>query len=142
MKVFVLAPREDWIVDRFVKEWNDDNADITVSDPRLADVIWLISEWCWHQLPLELLRTKKVLTTIHHIVPEKFSKPEQYEFQARDEITDAYHVPNEHTCDFITPLTKKPIHVIPYWAAVDIFRSTTQEMLNDVPAIKPTKQRL
>jgi hypothetical protein len=29
MKVFVLAPKEDWIVDRFVKEWSEDNPDIT-----------------------------------------------------------------------------------------------------------------
>ena len=42
-KVFVLPPSEDWIVDRFVKEWNEDNSDISVSHPKNADVMWLLS---------------------------------------------------------------------------------------------------
>lgn len=121
MKVFALAPKEDWIVDRFVKEWNQDNASISVIDPRQADVIWLMADWCWHQLPMELLTKKPVLTTIHHIVPDKFQAPQAYEFQARDEITTAYHVPNNYTRDFISRLTSKPIHVIPYWANQSIW---------------------
>ena len=70
MKVFVLAPNEDWIVDRQVKEWNEHNADISVSDPKQADVIWLLADWCFSRLPIELLKSKKVLCTVHHIVPE------------------------------------------------------------------------
>ena len=31
-KVFLLPAQEDWIVDRFVKEWNYDNLDITKPD--------------------------------------------------------------------------------------------------------------
>lgn len=124
MKVFALAPQEDWIVDRFVKEWNEDNSDISTSNATEADVIWLMADWCWSQISYDLLRSKKVLTTIHHIVPEKFQAPQLYEFRARDDITDAYHVPNNYTRDFIAPLTTKPIHVIPYWANQKIWKKT------------------
>ncbi len=141
-KVFVLAPREDWIVDRFVKEWSEDNADITVSDPRNADVIWLMADWCYRQIDPDVLGSKKVITTVHHIVPEKFGLNELADFHERDKITTVYHVPNVYTEAFIRPLTKKPIHVINYWANGSIYRLVTDETINDVTAIKPTKQRL
>lgn len=124
MKVYVLPPNEDWIVDRFVKEWNEDNTDISVSDPRSADVIWLLADWCYDRLPHWLYMTKNVLVTVHHIVPEKFGPRERVAFQLRDDITTAYHVPNEHTRDFISKLTRKPIHVIPYWANQRIWKKT------------------
>lgn len=125
MKVFTLAPQENWIVDRFASEWNADNADIATSDPREADVIWLFADWAWSHLSFDLLRSRKVLTTIHHIVPDKFHGPQRYEFQARDELTNVYHVPNERTRDFVSTLTSKPIHVIPYWANQKIWRQTS-----------------
>jgi hypothetical protein len=123
--VYVLAPGEDWIVDRFVKEWNQDNFDISVARPEQADIIWLMSDWCWNRIPGHLLFDKKVITTIHHIVPEKFSKQEQNNFALRDTFTDVYHVPNEHTKAFIEPLTSKPIYVINYWANNNIWKPTS-----------------
>lgn len=123
-KVYVLAPREDWIVDRFVKEWNEDNSDISVDSPANADVIWLMADWCWQQVPISLLQSKKIIVTVHHIVPEKFRGQERAEFTFRDGLVTAYHVPNVHTETFIKPLTNKPIHVIPYWANQRIWRPT------------------
>lgn len=124
-KVYVLGPREDWIVDRFVKEWNDDNRDISVFTPRAADAVWLLADWCWQSIAQAgLLRDKKVLTTVHHIVSEKFGPRERMDFQLRDDVTTAYHVYNQRTLDFIRPLTTKPIHLVPYWANQKIWRPT------------------
>jgi glycosyltransferase involved in cell wall biosynthesis len=128
-KVFVLPPSEDWIVDRFVKEWSEDNIDILVNDPRNADVIWLLADWAWAQLiSTGLLTKKKVLTTVHHIVPEKFSSAALRDFMLRDSITTAYHVYNEKTLEFIGKLTQKPVHVIPYWANQKIWRPTGDKL--------------
>ncbi len=124
-KVFVLPSNEDWIIDRFAKEWSEDNADITVSDPRNADVIWVLADFCWNKLPRHVMApARKVITTIHHIVPEKFGAAALAEFNERDQFTTVYHVPNHHTGDFIRPLTQKPIHLIPYWANQRIWRPT------------------
>lgn len=123
-KVFALAPKEDWIVDRFVKEFNADNHDIAVTNPKQADVIWLFADWCFAQVPTSLLATKKVITTIHHVVPDKFGPAQLQEFKLRDQFTSAYHVPNVHTEAFIKPLTQRPIHVIPYWANQHIWKRT------------------
>lgn len=126
-KVWTLPASENWICDRFVEEWNSDNSDITVQYPDDADVIWLLSDWCWRQLPDSLLRQKKVVTTVHHIVPEKFGYQERLDFHNRDTITTVYHVYNQRTLDFIRPLTQKPIHLIPYWANQKIWRMSTDD---------------
>lgn len=124
-KVYVLPPSEDWIVDRFVKEWNQDNSDISVMHPKDADVVWLLADWAWDQLARPgWLMNKKVITTVHHIVPEKFSQSAIDDFILRDKVTSVYHVYNEQTRDFIRKFTKKEIHVIQYWANQKIWRQT------------------
>lgn len=127
-KVFVLKPSEDWIVDRLVNEWYTYNSDISTSSPEDADVIWLLANWCYRNLNPNLLLNKKVITTIHHIVPEKFDQNKLVDFQIRDSITTVYHVPNFHTQEFVKKLTKKPIHVIPYWANQNIWKKTGDKL--------------
>jgi len=123
-KVYVFPPGEDWIIDRFAQEWYEDNLDISTKNPNEASVIWLFSDWCWKNISINFLKTKKVITTIHHIVPEKFTQKEIFEFEQRDSITALYHVPNYHTKDFISKYTDKEIVVIPYWANQNIWKKT------------------
>lgn len=129
MKVFALAPNENWIVDRMVEEWTNDNRDIATNRPHDADVIWLAADWCWRRVPLDLLKTKTVVTTIHHIVPEKFGLEAQRDFAFRDDITDVYHVPNELTKAFIKKYTTKRIELIPYWANQRLWHKSEQNKL-------------
>lgn len=129
-KVFVLNAGEDWIVDRFVKEWIQDNGDITTLDPNRADVIWILASWCWRHLRKDTLSKKKVIVTVHHIVPEKFDIHKRLEFEERDSLVSAYHVYNNSTLDFIKPLTKKPIHLLPYWANQKIWQQVPVNKLD------------
>lgn len=120
LKIYVLAPNEDWIVDRFVQEWNEYSGLAVCNNPKEADIIWLLADWSWKnllsQISFEELKQKNVVTTVHHIVPEKFGVTEQYDFAVRDIVTDYYHVYNEHTQQFISKFTNKPIKLIKYWA--------------------------
>ncbi len=126
MKVYFHAPNENWIVDRFKKEWDEDNSDISVSKPEDADVLWICADWCWAQLENVMkAKPRKILVTCHHYVPEKFDLSD---FQARDAYVTAYHVPNQHTYDFIRPLTKKRIEIIPYWANQKIWHKTGDQI--------------
>ena len=121
----MLPPSEDWIVDRFVKEWNEDNSDISVMHPKDADVIWLLADWAWRQLAQPgLLSGKKIITTVHHIVPEKFDQNSLNDFILRDKFTTVYHVYNEQTLNFIRKFTKKDIQVIHYWANQKIWKQS------------------
>jgi hypothetical protein len=123
-KVWVNRPYEGWICDVLAQRFMHDNADICVNDPHEADVIWLLADWTWRQVPRSVLTSKKVLTTIHHIVPQKFGDVERRDFDDRDVITNAYHVFNDHTYEFIRPLTDKPIHIIQYWADTTLWKPT------------------
>jgi hypothetical protein len=137
-KVYVLPACEDWICDRFVKEWNEDNADVSVSSPSEADVIWLLSDWRWQHVSQSLLKKVPVITSVHHIVPEKFGAQERFEFDIRDTITTVYHVYNERTYDFIKKITTKPIHLIHYWANQKIWHPTgTKQELRKKHGLPP-----
>ncbi len=115
MKVFTLPAGESWICDRFVSEWIEENADITVSSPDSADLIWLLADWCWDKIPRDLLSRKRVVCTVHHIVPEKFGDAQRQQFADRDQYVDLYHVPCNMTYRQISSLTTKPIFVKPFW---------------------------
>ena len=123
-KVFVSPPFEDWIVDRFINEWYEDNIDISTKNIYESNVIWLFAGWCYQHIDRTILQTKKVITTIHHVVEEKFDHQQHLEFKDRDSITDVYHVPNNHTKNFIKKLTNKPVFVISYWANQKIWLPT------------------
>lgn len=114
MKIFALPPGENWICDRFVSEWNHFNQDISTTNPFEADMIWLLADWCWNQVPKNLLQ-KTVIVSVHHITPDKFGHKEVMDFVARDKFVNVYHVPCEKTAEQIRHLTKKPIYVQPFW---------------------------
>ncbi len=128
MKVWVLRANEGWICDQMADEWQSGNPDMSTSDLMNADVVWLMADWAWRQIPIEFLRSKKVVTTVHHIVPEKFDKTARMDFAARDAITTLYHVYNKRTFDFIRPLTKKDIKLVPYWANGEAWKKTNEKV--------------
>ena len=115
MKVFVLAPQENWICDRIAEEWNKNNPEIKCDNPQEADVLWLLAGWCWNHIHPDILSAKKTIITVHHIVPDKFTDQKHEEFVIRDRFIDAYHVPNKKTALLVRQLTQKPIFIIPYW---------------------------
>jgi glycosyltransferase involved in cell wall biosynthesis len=121
MKVFTLAANENWICDRFSREWGDNNKDISTNNILEADAVWLIAGWCWNHISHNILKEKKVVLTIHHIVPEKFTEDKIREFLFRDQFVDMYHVPCRSAAVQIENLTKKPIFQHPFWANQDMW---------------------
>ena len=115
MKVFVLAPKEDWIVDRLAAEWKNEYNSFVTENIMEADVLWLLAGWCWNHIHPNILLSKKVVLTVHHIVPEKFDQKKHQEFLFRDQFVDVYHVPNVKTEHLLRQITSKPIKVLSYW---------------------------
>lgn len=115
MKIYLNDPRESWIVDRIRKEWYENNPELITESIDDCDVLWIVAPWQWRMIPQKHLESKKVVCTIHHIVPDKFNVQSVNEFLTRDMFVDAYHVPNRHTEYLVRQLTKKPVHVSSYW---------------------------
>ena len=91
MKVYVNNPNENWIVDRFRKEWIEFSLHRNVIHPIFSDIIWIIAPWTWKSISSSQLRKKKVVCTIHHIDFDKFDKKESENFIERDKFVDVYH---------------------------------------------------
>lgn len=118
MKVYALAPNENWICDRFVKEWNENHPEIVASSPYECDVLWLLADWCWSQIDYSKINKEKtkIIASVHHLVPEKFNNLNSFrEWKIRDQLIDAYHVPCEKTKQQISNLTNKKIYTFPFW---------------------------
>ena len=121
LKVFVVPPGENWVCDRLSNEWVAAHKDSITLNPEEADVIWLLASWCWKRIPYHLLKEKKVVTTVHHIVPQKFDDSKRNDFLRRDVVTDIYHVPSEKTRQQVVNLTDKPVKSIPWWVNQSIW---------------------
>ena len=120
-KIYILDGNENWICDRFTREWRTNNPELCAKNPMEADILWLLAEWKWDSIPPSILDEKKVVVTIHHIVPEKFHKEKAFGFSFRDKFVDLYHVPCYKTMMALRPLTSKPIEIAPFWVNSDIF---------------------
>ena len=94
MKIFVTSPNENWILDRFKSEWLLAAASHSAENLQVSDVIWMLDGYSWRRIPHQGLQNKKIIATVHHIVPEKFNEKD---FLLRDQIVDHYHVPCEKT---------------------------------------------
>ena len=119
MKVYVVKANENWFCDRYHNEWCEYASEYNTFNPSEADVVWLLPSWTWRMLPPQFLSSKKVVATVHHIVPDKF---DLRDFMERDRYVDCYHVPCAQTKNNISQYTKKPIIISGYWLNSDVWK--------------------
>ena len=121
MKVYINSAKENWVVDRFIEEWNEYNFKQSKTLIFGNKLVWLIAPWTWRKIPIKYLKKNKVLCTIHHIDEDKFTKSEREEFQNRDQYINAYHVISDTTFEQVDKLTSKPVYKIPFWVNQNIW---------------------
>ena len=122
MKVFINNSRENWICDRLRSEFYQFNSDICTEDIDEAEFIWIIAPWAFHKP--NLLKGKKVLMTVHHIVPNKPNKRRAFRF---DSYVDFYHTPSKKSKDQIKEFTNKEIITSPWWINNNIWNPLDKE---------------
>jgi len=115
MKIYLSNINESWVVDRFRRDWYENNQQISTDSVKEADIIWIIAPWIWKKIPKKFLKTKKVVCSIYHIDFEKFNDKDIKEFKKRDEFVDTYHVISKKNISEVRKLTTKRIVSIPFW---------------------------
>ena len=115
MKIYLNSANEDWVVDRFISEWNKYNLKQTKNLYFGKKIIWLIAPWTWKKVPERQLTKNKVFCTIHHIDEDKFDDKEMEDFLNRDKFVDLYHAISQNTYNQLEKITSKPIIKIPFW---------------------------
>ncbi len=126
-KIYLNKASEDWVVDRFRKEWYQHNKDISANYLFKSNTIWLIAPWTWMKIPRRSLISKEVIATIHHIDMAKFGSKEEKEFNERDSYVDFYHSVSLKTTEQLKELTEKKIYTIPFWTNNKIWFNIDQQ---------------
>jgi glycosyltransferase involved in cell wall biosynthesis len=129
MKIFCHKPRESWIVDRMGLEYSQYSRHEVSHESITEDteIIWLLASWCWNQIPVDVLRNKKVICTIHHEVPWKMDENRINNFKKRDEIVNHYLTYTEDTKSLIQKYSDKPVTIIPHWINENIWKKEKKE---------------
>ncbi len=115
MKIFINDAKEDWIVDRFKKEFSEYNPILFTDDINDADIIWIISPWSWKNVSKKHLKEKKVLCTVHHVDFDKFVGKEKRNFYRLDKFVNVYHTISDKSFEQLVSLTTKKIYNFPFW---------------------------
>lgn len=121
MKIYLSNLNESWVVDRFRRDWIEQNKFVSTNNIKESDIIWIISPWTWKKLSKKHLKNKKVVCSIYHIDFEKFDDKEKEDFYKRDKYVDEYHVISLNTLQQLKTLTDKNITSIPFWVDQNIF---------------------
>ena len=115
MKVFIVAAKENWITDQLFDEWIKNNQDLYTNNIQDATIIWILSNYLLDVLPQEIYKKKKVITTIHHIVPWKNNKEKLEHYKKLNEITDVFHSICDKTTISMKQIFTKKIITKPFW---------------------------
>ncbi len=121
MKIYINSAKEDWVVDRFIREWNQYNQKQSKNLYFNEKIIWIIAPWTWKKIPSKKLVNNKVFCTIHHIDDDKFDNIALKDFLDRDKYVDLYHVISKKTLSQVKKITDKPIVTIPFWINQNIW---------------------
>lgn len=127
MKIYLSNINESWVVDRFRRDWYENNQQISTDSVKEADIIWIIAPWIWKKVPKKFLKTKKVVCSIYHIDFEKFDEKDIKEFKKRDEFVDIYHVISKKNISEVRKLTTKRIISIPFWVDQNLWFQITNK---------------
>jgi len=127
MKVYLNSAKENWVVDRFRKEWYASNISISTKLINKSDIVWIISPWTWRKININKLSNKKVICSIYHLDEGKFSKNDLNEFNFRDKYVDIYHVISDNTKKQIEKLTDKRVISIPFWVNEKIWHQIDEK---------------
>lgn len=121
MKVYLSKINESWVVDRMREEWYVNNAEVSVGDPKKADLVWIISPWLWKKESRKILKSKTVICSIFHLEDKDFSDKYLKEFRRREKYVDCYHVISLKTKKDLENITDKKIVYIPFWVNGNIW---------------------
>lgn len=128
MKIFILAEKEGWITDVLEKEWITDNSDLYTNNYHEADIIWILSNYIVQRIPLSVLMRKKVITTIHHIVPEKMDQNRINHYKYLDKVSNVFHTNNEICKDLLSRYVSKPIVKKQLWINTNDWYQLDQQL--------------
>ena len=122
LNIFIPKIGESWIVDRLREEWLISNKEAAASNMFSSNLIWIMAPWMWSKIPKFILKSKKVICTIHHFEETDLSEDGLNQFLKRDQYIDFYHVISKDAENTLSNLTDKKIFYLPFWVNDHLWR--------------------
>ncbi len=104
----------DVLKDEFIGYYKDNSGIEIINDSGKADVIWLLAPWSYRKMNMQHLRSKFVISTIHHIDLDKLDENKEY-YKLIDSITNRYHTICQTTYNNMHLITKKRVTISNFW---------------------------
>ena len=60
IKIHLISGNENWVIDRFVDEFYQHNADISTKSLRKCNIVWIMAPWRWKSVSEYYLLNRKV----------------------------------------------------------------------------------
>ena len=127
MTVYVNKANENWVVDKFRKEFYTFSKIEKTKLISKSDTIWVIAPWTWKKLNIKHLVSKTVVCTVHHIDFTKFDETTEKNFQMLDQYVDRYHTISKKSYNDLKTITKKEIDIMPFWINQNNFFNIKQK---------------
>lgn len=114
-KVYLLYAKDNWIINELAKEWIQHNKHLHTENVNEATIIWIMCDYIAHLIPYDAYKKKKVITTIHHMVPWKDIKKASH-YHYLNDITDVFVTIDAVCCrNMLSAYVTKPITTIHFW---------------------------
>jgi glycosyltransferase involved in cell wall biosynthesis len=123
MKIYINHPGENWICDRLRKEFYQYNPEICTENIAEADTVWVISPWAFNYNN-PILKLKNVISTIHHIVPEKFNEENVFNI---NKYSNKIHFVSDSTKIFLANYINKPSFTKHWWINNSLFNKLDRD---------------
>jgi hypothetical protein len=104
--------KHEWIIDNLKKEYQKFSSHKIVKNYNQADIIWLLADCKYKSIPEDVLLKKYVITTIHHLDPDKINEKN---FNFLNKITNKYHTISKIGEIELKKYTQKDIINYPFW---------------------------
>lgn len=129
LKIYLNKANENWILDRFRKDWYDDNSDISSKSIYFSNMVWICSPWTWHKISKWQLKKNKVVCSIYHIDESKFNNTEFVDFKERDKYVHSYIAASRNTEKQLKKYTDKEIKSFPNWIDPELWFEIKEKQL-------------
>ena len=124
-KIYIVGADENWVIDAIKNEWEEFNPTRTTTNFEEATTIWMMADYKYKKIPLSLLKKKYVVTTIHHIDPDKVTDERHKHFKVLKSFTNKWHAICQRTAADMSSyfdIQQSEIFVSPFWVNRQIWK--------------------
>jgi glycosyltransferase involved in cell wall biosynthesis len=119
--IYINPCNENWLIDRLRGEFLEKYPNLCTNEISNASTVWLIAPWCFSNY--RLLKNKRVISSIYHLVPEKIDL--NY-LKRISEVSNQIHTISYKSQEQIQETLNRKATVIPFWINLNFWKNQSK----------------